>query len=88
MTVIGRVDDGQSLSVVAVSVCAQLMLDLMRLEVSQPADFQYAVFCHGGIPHQIAAGLDVVDVFQQTAHVDDCVAHDRQSDIIGHIVFI
>ena len=39
MTVIHRMDHRQTTAVVAVGISAQLMLDLMRLEVSQPADF-------------------------------------------------
>ena len=81
-------DDGKSLPVVAVGVRTELMFDLMSLEIRQAADLQDAVFRHRGIPHQVAAGLHIIDVSEQTAHVDDRIAHDRQRDIIRDIVFI
>ena len=48
-----RVDDRQPRAVVAVSVSAELMLDLMRLKIRDLADLQHAVLCHGGRPRQL-----------------------------------
>ena len=42
---------------VAVSVSAELMLDLMRLKIRDLADLQHAVLCHGGRPRQLRALL-------------------------------
>ena len=62
MAVISRMDHRQSLSVIAVRIRAQLVLQLMCLEIGDSSHLQDPVFRHGGIPHQIASGLHIVDI--------------------------
>ena len=88
MTVISRMNHCQPLSVVAVRIGSQLMFNLMNLKIRQTAAFQNPVFRHGRIPHQVASCLTIIDINEQAAHIDNCVAHDRQRHIIGYIVLI
>ncbi len=81
-------DHCKSLSVIAVCKCAELMLDLVRLKIRNPADLQNTVLRHGRIPHQIASRLHIVHIFKQTAHIDHSIAHHRQRQVIGNIVLI
>ena len=81
-------DDGETRSVVAVGVSAELMLDLMRLKIRDLADLQHAVLCHGGRPRQLASGVVIFRIGQQNADVADDAAHDGLIDIIGEVVFI
>lgn len=69
MTVVCRMDHCQSLPVIAVCIRAELMLDLMRLEIRKASHFQNAVLSHGGIPHQVSPSLHVIDVPQQSSHI-------------------
>ena len=64
------------------------MLDLVYLEIGEAAHLQDAVFCHGGIPHQISSGLHIVDIRQKPAHVHYGIAHHSQGYIIGYIILI
>ena len=75
-------DHRQPLAVAAVGVGPQLVLNLVGLEVGEAAHLQNAVLRHGGVPHEVAPGLQVMDVRQQAAHIHHRVAHDGQ----GHIV--
>ena len=88
MPVICRMDDRQSLSMVAVCICAKLMLDLVCLEVCQTPHFQDPVLCHGGIPHQIAPCLIVINIPKKPSHVDYGISHDSQRNIIGYIILV
>ena len=81
-------DDRQALSVVAVGVGAELVLNLVGLHVGHAAHLEDAVFRHGRIPHQVAARLHVVDILEQAAHVDHRVARDCQRHIVRDVVLI
>ena len=88
MAVQDGVNDRQTRAVIAVGVSAQLVLQHMALEVGDLADFQHAVFCHGGGPRQLTAGIVILRVGQQNADVADDAAHDGLVDVIGKTVFI
>ena len=62
VAVVSRMDDRKPLPVVAVGVCAELMLDLVCLEIGQAADLKDAVFRHSRIPHQVAARLHIIHI--------------------------
>ena len=81
-------DHRKSLAMVAVRIGSQLMLHLMRLKIGYPAHLQDAVFRHGGIPHQVASRLNVVNVCKQPSHVDHRVSHDGERHVVRYIVLI
>ena len=88
MAVISGMNHCQSLAVVAVGISAKLVFNLMCLKICQAAAFQNSVFCHCRIPHQVAPSLHIIDVFQQAAHIDNGIAHNRQRHIIGNIILV
>ena len=73
---------------VAVGVGAELVLYLVSLEVRETASLEDAVLGHGAVPHQVAAGLHVVRVRKQAAHVHNGVAHDGQGHVVGDVVAV
>ena len=81
-------DDSQALAVVTVSIGPQLVFDLVGLEVGKTAHLENTILCHSGIPHEIAASLHIINVYQQPAHVHHCVFHNGQGNVIGHIVLV
>ena len=81
-------DHGQSLSVVAVRIGSKLMLQLMSLEVCDSAHFQDSILRHCGVPHQVAPGLNVIDILQKTAHIYHCIAHDRKGYVIRYVILV
>ena len=88
MAVINGMNHCQPLAVVAVGISAKLVFDLVCLEICQAAAFQNSILRHCRIPHQVAPSLPVIDVFQQAAHIDNGIAHDRQRHIIGNIILV
>ena len=64
------------------------MLDHVALEVRDFSDLQNAVFCHGGRPGQLTAGIVILRVGQQNPNVAGDAAHDGFVNIVGQVVFI
>ena len=81
-------NDGKSLSVVAVGVCAELMFYLVALEVRNFADFQDPVFRHGGGPHQLASRIVVFVIAKQNTDITDHTSHNRFAYIIGQVIIV
>lgn len=88
MAVIDRMDHRQALSVVAVSVGPQLVLNLVAFKIGQAAHFQNPVFRHGGGPHQIAPSGIIIDVPEQSPHIDHRATHDGQGYLVRYIVLV
>ena len=51
------------------------MFNLVGLEIGKTAHLEDAVLGHGGIPHEIAAGLHIVNIQKQAAHIDYRIPH-------------
>ena len=81
-------DHCQARAVVAVGVSAQLVLDLVGLEIRYLADFQHAVLRHSRGPGQLTAGIVVIGILEQHPDVADDAAHDGFVHIVGQVVFI
>ena len=88
MPIVNRLNHRKSLSVIAVREGPELMLDHVCLKIGEPPDFEYAVFRHCGIPHQIASGFNISHIGQRPTHIDHRIAHDGQSDIVRYVIHI
>ena len=62
MAVINRMQNSQPGTVVAVRICPPLVLHLVALKICPFSKFHYPVFCHRGIPHEIASGSIILRV--------------------------
>ena len=79
-------DDGKSLTVVAVGVGSYGVLQHVALEVRLLAQLQQAVFGKGRVPHQLSAGKVVIGIDDEGTQVSDDIAHHSLVDPVGDVV--
>ena len=77
--------DCKAFSMVAVRICRQLMLHVVRLEVFRFTCLDYTVLGKRGSPHNVAPCLHVMRVGKSASEISDKSSHKPFRDIIGRV---